>query len=192
MLMLKKILQANKKYANNFGSTEQLHAVPQKKVAVLTCMDTRLDPLQFMGLELGDAHVIRNAGGRASSDALRSLIVSHQLLGTQEFFVIHHTECGMLSFNSEVMRKKLEQSLSEVLDDKTIKHSGKNLFDLVEEHHIDWMGIEDHEKCLLKDVDRIRKHPLIAKGIPIYGYIYDVHTGKLREVTTAIRAGEPR
>ena len=192
MSIVQKILQANKKYADNFGSKAQMSVLPQKKVAILTCMDTRVDPLMLTGLQQGDAHIIRNAGGRASADAIRSLIISHQLLGTQIFLVIHHTECGMLSFNIEVMRKRLEKNLASHGDVLNSQDHEKNLFDLIQKYHIDWLEIEDQEKCMIADVTRITKHPLVSQDIPVYGYFYDVKTGLLHELAAATQAGKPR
>src|SRR5882724_12935906 len=104
-------LAANTAYAQNFGDKSTLPMPPGRHFAILTCMDARLYPAKFAGLSEGDAHVIRNAGGRASDDALRSLVISYKLLGTNEFFVIHHTDCGMLFFTDEVMRNLLVSSL---------------------------------------------------------------------------------
>src|ERR1700757_3426539 len=105
------VLAANKKYASSFGSKADLAMPPARGFAILTCMDARLDPAKYAGLAEGDAHIIRNAGGRASDDAIRSLVISYKLLGTREFFVIHHTDCGMLFFTNDVMRKLLSSSL---------------------------------------------------------------------------------
>src|SRR5437016_12783336 len=109
--ILDEVLAANTKYAENFGDKGNLPLPPSRHFAILTCMDARLDPAKYAGLAEGDAHVIRNAGGRASDDALRSLVISYKLLGTNEFFVIHHTDCGMLFFTDEVMRNLLASSL---------------------------------------------------------------------------------
>src|SRR3984885_12656424 len=109
--ILSDVLNANAKYAAEFGDKSKLALPPGSRFAILTCMDARLDPAKFAGLAEGDAHVIRNAGGRASDDAIRSLVISYKLLGTCEFFVIHHTECGMGYFSNEVMRGLLASSL---------------------------------------------------------------------------------
>src|SRR6201998_2855056 len=108
---LKEVLLANSSYSANFGEKGKLALPPARRFAILTCMDARLDPAKFAGLSEGDAHVIRNAGGRASDDAIRSLVISYKLLGTQEFFVIHHTDCGMELFNGHIIGGLLEQSL---------------------------------------------------------------------------------
>src|SRR3989442_4073819 len=109
--ILDEVLGANAKYVENFGDKGNLPLPPGRRFAILTCMDARLDPAKYAGLSEGDAHVIRNAGGRASEDAIRSLVISYKLLGTREWFVIHHTECGMEYFSDDVMRELLGQSL---------------------------------------------------------------------------------
>ena len=103
-----KILAANEEYSKDFRHGQLSH-IPSRKIAILTCMDTRLAVEDFLGLKTGDAHILRNAGGIATDDAIRSLIISHELLGTQEFLVINHTNCGMLTFNDEELRKKLSE-----------------------------------------------------------------------------------
>ena len=109
--ILTEVLSANKSYAATFGDKANLALPPARSFAILTCMDARLDPAKYAGLAEGDAHVIRNAGGRASDDAIRSLVISYKLLGTKEFFVIHHTDCGMEFFTNDVIRGLLANSL---------------------------------------------------------------------------------
>src|ERR671930_27795 len=109
--ILEEVLRANARYAENFGDKANLALPPSRKFAILTCMDARLQPSKFAGLAEGDAHVIRNAGGRASDDAIRSLVISYKLLGTCEWFVVHHTDCGMQLFTDAVIGDLLEQSL---------------------------------------------------------------------------------
>src|SRR6202161_3097483 len=109
--ILKEVLSANSSYAEAFGEKGKLALPPARRFAILTCMDARLDPAKFAGLREGDAHVIRNAGGRASQDAIRSLVISYKLLGTLEWFVIHHTDCGMELFTNDVIRGLLASSL---------------------------------------------------------------------------------
>src|ERR1700757_647278 len=109
--VFKEVVSANEKYAGDFGDKSKLALPPARRFAILTCMDARLDPAKYAGLAEGDAHVIRNAGGRASDDAIRSLVISYKLLGTREFFVIHHTDCGMQFFTNDVMRGLLASSL---------------------------------------------------------------------------------
>src|SRR6187455_2902632 len=109
--VLNDVLAANAAYADSFGAKADLALPPARRFAILTCMDARLDPAGYAGLAEGDAHVIRNAGGRASDDAIRSLVISYKLLGTREWFVIHHTDCGMETFTNEIMAGLLGQSL---------------------------------------------------------------------------------
>jgi carbonic anhydrase len=152
-------------------------------------MDARLDPAKFAGLAEGDAHVIRNAGGRASDDAIRSLVISYKLLGTREFVVIHHTECGMQFFTNEVMSGLLASSLETAeLTAQGFRDVGKGPGSR-EGNYIEWLTFKDPKQAVLDDVARIRTHPLIPKSIPVYGYIYDVKSGKLVEVEGARAAG---
>lgn len=188
--ILDEVLNANEIYAETFGQKAKLTGPPARRFAILTCMDARLDPAKFAGLAEGDAHVIRNAGGRASDDAIRSLVISYKLLGTKEWFVIHHTGCGMLTFTNDIMRDLLAKSLdTAVIEDGQWKDIGDGGGSSAGEH-IDWLTIHDLEKSVIADVTRIRTHPLVPARIPIYGYIYDVATGKLIEVPEATRAGE--
>ncbi|MBV9761069.1 MAG: carbonic anhydrase [Acidobacteriaceae bacterium] len=187
---LNDVLSSNEAYAETFGQRSKLPSTPARRIAVLTCMDARMDPAKFLGLAEGDAHVIRNAGGRASDDAIRSLVISYKLLGTQEWFVIHHTGCGMLTFTNDIMHDLLSKSLeTAVIENGEWKDVGIGGGSLAGQH-IDWLTIDDLEKSIVADVTRIRTHPLVPATIPIYGYIYDVATGKLREVPEATRAGE--
>src|ERR1700733_15775517 len=117
--VLDEVLKANQEYSGSFGEKGKLALPPARRFAVLTCMDARIDPAKLAGLAEGDAHVIRNAGGRASDDALRSLVISYKLLGTREWFVIHHTNCGMELFTGEVIGDLLADSL------ETAKFDGK-------------------------------------------------------------------
>jgi carbonic anhydrase len=187
--ILSEVLDANAKYASTFGEKGKLAMPPARRFAVLTCMDARLDPAKFAGLAEGDAHVIRNAGGRASDDAIRSLVISYKLLGTREFFVIHHTNCGMEFFTNEVIRDLLNSSLETAeLTSSGFRDVGKGPGSRAGEF-IEWLTIQDQKQAVRDDVDRIRKHPLVPKSIPVHGYIYDVHTGKLVEVEGARALG---
>jgi carbonic anhydrase len=183
------ILQANEEYVSSFGSKGDLALPPARGFAVLTCMDARLDPAKYAGLSEGDAHVIRNAGGRASDDAIRSLVISYKLLGTKEWFVIHHTNCGMEFFTDEVMRSLLASSL------ETAELGPDGFRDIgtgpgsSEARYIDWLTITDNAQSVVEDVSRVRAHPLVPRNIPIYGYIYDVATGRLNEIPEATKAG---
>ena len=191
MSVLDEVLSANEEYAASFGAKGELALPPARGFAILTCMDARLDPAKYAGLSEGDAHVIRNAGGRASDDAIRSLVISHKLLGTREWFVIHHTECGMEFFTNDVMSDLLGQSL------ETAELGADGFHDVgkgpgsAEAKHIDWLTISDRDQSVVEDVARIRAHPLVERTIPIYGYVYDVKTGKLNEVPDATKVGRP-
>ena len=184
------VLESNRKYAASFGDKGKLGLPPARRFAILTCMDARLDPAKCAGLAEGDAHVIRNAGGRASDDAIRSLVISYKLLGTQEFFVIHHTNCGMEFFTNEVMRGLLASSLETAqLTPNGFRDIGKGPGSRAGEY-VEWLTISDPKQAVLDDVARIRNHPLVPKNIPINGFIYDVHSGALVEVEGAQEAGK--
>jgi carbonic anhydrase len=183
------VLQANEEYASSFGSRADLALPPARGFAILTCMDARLDPAKYAGLSEGDAHVIRNAGGRASDDAIRSLVISYKLLGTREWFVIHHTNCGMEFFTDEVIRSLLASSLETAeLGPDGFRDVGTGPGS-AEARYIDWLTITDNAQSVVEDVSRIRAHSLVPGTIPIYGYIYDVATGRLIEIPEATKAG---
>ena len=183
------VLEANGKYASDFGIKSELPLPPGRKFAILTCMDARLDPAKYAGLAEGDAHVIRNAGGRASDDAIRSLVISHKLLGTAEWFVIHHTDCGMEYFTDDIIRNLLSTSLATATVDadgwKNVTEEGGS----DEAKFISFLTISNQANSVTDDVKRIKSHPLVPAYIPVYGYIYDVKSGKLIEVPEATRAG---
>ena len=187
--VLHEVLTANETYVESFGNKGKLPLPPGRHFAILTCMDARLDPAKYAGLAEGDAHVIRNAGGRASDDAIRSLIISHKLLGTTEWFVIHHTDCGMELFTDDIMRSLLKKSLKTA----TIDASGwRNVTEeggSEEAKFIPFLTITNLADSVTEDVQRIKSHPLVSADIAIYGYIYDVKTGKLIEVPEATQVG---
>jgi len=188
--VLDEVLAANAAYANSFGERGRLPMPPARHFAILTCMDARLDPGKYAGLAEGDAHVIRNAGGRASDDAIRSLVISYKLLGTREWFVVHHTDCGMETFTDEVMRRLLESSLQTAsLDREGWRDAGTGPGS-TEGAFIDWLTIADQKQSVCADVRRIRNHPLVPRSIPIYGYLYDVKTGRLNDVREATEIGK--
>ncbi|TDX64882.1 carbonic anhydrase [Methylosinus sp. sav-2] len=189
MTILAEVLSANDKYVADFGDKAQLALPPARRFAILTCMDARLDPAKYAGLSEGDAHVIRNAGGRASDDAIRSLIISHKLLGTLEWFVIHHSDCGMELFCDEVMADLLDDSLATAAFDGTAWSNPQHGGGCTAGHFVKWLTIESQEESVYQDVKRIRENPLTPKNIPIYGFIYDVKSGKLIEVPKATEAG---
>jgi carbonic anhydrase len=158
------LLQANQEFVKNFNLGD-LAVRPRRRVAVLACMDSRILFERCLGLKPGDAHMIRNAGGIATEDALRSLIVSHHLLDTQEFIIINHTDCGLL----RVREDELKQSLAEKMGTSADAPARFHAFD-------------DLEENVRQQMRRIKSHPWIPKRIPVRGFVYDVKTGKLQEV----------
>jgi carbonic anhydrase len=158
-------LKANEAYARSFH-LGQLPIPPARKLAVVACMDARLTIEPMLGLQTGDAHIIRNAGGIATEDALRSLLISHYLLGTNEFMVINHTDCGMLTFNDEDLRARLERQSGTASVSPGQFHAFSNL-----------------EENVRRQVQKLRSHPWIPKSIAIRGFVYDVKTGRLSEVS---------
>jgi carbonic anhydrase len=191
MSLYDEVIEANNSYAASFGAKGDLALPPARHFAILTCMDARLDPAKYAGLSEGDAHVIRNAGGRASDDAIRSLVISYKLLGTNEWFVIHHSNCGMEFFTDEVIRGLLQNSL------ETAELGADGFHDIGEGpgsnegNYVDWLTITDNAQSVVDDVTRIRNHPLVPPRIAIYGFIYDVSTGQLVEVPEATKVGHP-
>ena len=192
MSVRQEVIEANSAYAENFGTKGSLALPPARQFAILTCMDARLDPAKYAGLAEGDAHVIRNAGGRASDDAIRSLVISYKLLGTAEWFVIHHTDCGMEFFTSELMGDLLASSL------ETAQLGANGFTDIgkgpgsADGRYINWLTISDQAGAVVEDVARIRNHSLVPGGIPIYGYVYDVRTGRLVEIPEATQVGKAK
>lgn len=166
MAVYEDIAAANEGYATGFAKGD-LPMPPGRKFAVLACMDARLDPARALGLEEGDAHVIRNAGGRASDDAIRSLVISQQLLGTEAIVVVHHTDCGMLTFSNDDLRGKVNDVFG------------------VDASGIDFLPFSDVDQSVRDDVQAIRANPMIPAAIPVRGYVYDVRTGRIHEVASA-------
>jgi carbonic anhydrase len=160
------LLLANERYAAAFGEGD-LPAPPARNVAVVTCMDARIDPIRALGLKLGEAHIIRNAGGRATDDAVRSLIVSQQMLGTREIIVIHHTECGMMNLSNDDVRSRLRDRCA------------------ADAEEIDFLVFDDLEDSVRADVAALRESPLIPDDIVITGFVYNIRTGRLLEVETS-------
>lgn len=156
---------ANKRYVSQFTKGD-LPMPPGRKAAVLVCMDARIDPARALGLEEGDVHVIRNAGGRAK-DALRSLAISQELLGTREIVVIHHTDCGMLTFTNDVIRDRLADSLGS--EASTVANA------------LDFEPFPEVNQSVIDDVEAIKASPIV-RDVPITGYVYDVKTGALNRV----------
>jgi carbonic anhydrase len=174
MSIIDDVLKSNSDYARNF-KLGHLPMPPARKLAVVACMDARLSVEQVLGLKTGDAHVIRNAGGIMTEDALRSLIISHHLLGTQEFMFIHHTDCGMLTFKDEELAAKLRKSTG--------------VSPIIPRGFDSFSRLEDDVRL---QIERARAHPWIPKEIPIRGFVYDVKTGRLAEVAVEELAGSRR
>lgn len=176
------IVAANADYAANFGDKGKLALPPARGFAILTCMDARLDPAKYAGLAEGDAHVIRNAGGRASDDAIRSLVISHKLLGTKEWFVIHHTDCGMELFDGPTIATLLEDSRATATFDGKEWRNQSAEGGSPEGWHVAWLTFTDLAQSVRDDVARIRAHPLTPDDVPVHGFIYDVKSGQLLPV----------
>lgn len=184
---LDEILKANSAYAQDFDNG-QLASPPARHFAILTCMDARMDPAKIAGLSEGDAHVIRNAGGRASDDAIRSLIISHKFLGTTEWFVIQHTHCGMATVTDVQIAELLEEDL------ETAVHNGEHWLNPQRDSSkntkpgsdlgkcLSWYTIADLRESVLEDVKTIQNHQLVPSHIEVHGFIYDVKTGQLAPV----------
>lgn len=186
------VIAANDAYVEGFGEKGSLALPPGRRFAILTCMDARLDPAKYAGLAEGDAHVIRNAGGRASDDAIRSLVISHKLLGTREWFVIHHTDCGMELFTDDIIRGLLAKSLKTATVDENGWRNVEEEGGSDEAKFVSFLTFTNLANSVTEDVSRIKKHPLVAKDIPVYGYIYDVKTGQLIEVPEATEVGRAK
>jgi carbonic anhydrase len=165
MSVINEVLKANEEYAKNF-KLGNLPMPPARKLAVVACMDARLTVSQLLGLKTGEVHIIRNAGGLITEGALRSLIISHHLLGTQEFMIINHTDCGMLTFTDEELRKQLREKTGTITVAPYAFHS-----------------FSDLEENVRQQVLKVKSHPWIPNHIPVRGFIYDVKTGKLNEVS---------
>ncbi len=169
MGVYEEILEANRSYASSFNLAH-LPMPPARKLAVVACMDARLTVEQLLGLKTGEAHIIRNAGGLATEDALRSLIISTRLLGTRTIFVIEHTDCGMLTFEDEQLRQQLT------------KDTGRSAAQL------HFYSFKDLEENLRAQLQRVRENPFLPRDINLHGFIYDVKTGRLREVRAGAEA----
>ena len=186
------VLAANAIYSERYGEKSKLQMPPKRKFAILTCMDARLDPAKFSGLSEGDAHVIRNAGGRATDDAIRSLVISYKLLGTKEWFVVHHTNCGMETFSDSIMSKLLANSLETSRYENNAWHDSNVNSGSSEAKYINWHTISNQNSSIIDDVSRIRNHSLVPDYIPIYGYLFDVKSGLLEEIREASHIGQSR
>lgn len=166
MATFDEMMEANERYAGSFDKGD-LPAPPARRVAVVTCMDARLHPEDFLGVGLGEAHVIRNAGGRVSDDAIRSLVISQRLLGTDEVVVIHHTDCGMMTFENEDLAARIREDLG------------------VDASDHDFLTFSDLEQSVRDDVEILRSSELIPDDVTLVGAVYEVESGKVREVVRA-------
>ncbi len=164
-----RVKQASASFAEGFDRGD-LEIPPARPLVVLTCIDARLDPARSLGLDLGDAHVIRNAGGRATDDAIRSLFISSWLLGTREFAVIHHTDCGMTKFTDPVLRDMIRDQAGVEVD-------------------MDFLSFADPEQSARDDVDAIRGTKGFPEGVTVSGHVYDVRTGRLHDVVAPTAVG---
>ena len=171
MSVTEELIAANTGYAAGF-TLGDLPLPPARKIAIVTCMDARLIPSRALGLEEGDAHVIRNAGGLAR-DALRSLVISQQLLGTREIVVIHHTDCGMLTFTNEQLQAKVRAELG------------------ADASALDFLPFRNLEQSVVDDVTFLRESPLLLEGVPVRGFVFEVHDGRLTEVVVPDAATVP-
>ena len=162
MSVTDQLLENSKQYADSFDKGD-LPSAPAKRIAVVACMDARLDPYEVLGLTIGDAHVIRNAGGVITDDEIRSLAISQHLLGTEEIMLIHHTDCGMLKVSNEEFHQLLEAESGERPDWHT-------------------MSFSDLEGSVRNSIERIKASPFIPRTDAVRGFIYDVHSGLLEEV----------
>ena len=163
MSAIDELVRANSRYAERYDEGG-LQAPPARNVAILTCMDARLDPARMLGLGAGDAHVIRNAGGRAQ-DALRSLVISQRLLGTTEVMVIHHRDCGMLGLRNDDVRERVRQELG------------------ADDGGMDYLPFSDPEGGVRDDVAFLRSSPLVPDDVTVRGFLYDEASGRLEEVS---------
>jgi carbonic anhydrase len=163
MSVTDQLLSSNEDYAKTFAHGE-LGMPPARQIAILACMDARLDPAKALGLSEGDAHVIRNAGGAVTEDAIRSLVISQRLLGTREIVLIHHTDCGMLTFHDDEFRHQIEEETG-------IRPS--------------WAAeaFDDLDADLRQSMHRIKANPFIPHTDAVRGFVYDVASGRLREVS---------
>ena len=184
-----RIFAANKRYTQRYDAQSNIDAKPTRKFAVLTCMDARMDPAQFAGIAQGEAHVIRNAGGKASDDAIRSLVISHKLLGTTEWFIIQHTRCGMATITDNQISQLLAESLDPAYFGDGTWHNSDTGPGSDAGFQMQWHCISDLETSIRDDVMKIANHPLVSRKISISGYVYDVSNGEMRPVTDASRPG---
>src|SRR5580704_11107282 len=162
MSVIDEVLQANELYSRTH-ELRKLTPRPERHLAILTCMDTRLS-IRTLGLKTGDAHIIRNAGGIVTEDTLRSLVVSHYLLGTEEIMVINHTDCGLMHTSEEDMRAKIQNRTGTAVGSAS------------------FYTFQDVEENVRSQLQKLRAHPWIPKSVAVRGFVYDVTNGRLREI----------
>jgi carbonic anhydrase len=159
---LNALVGANRLFASRFA-LQDLPVQPARRLAVVTCMDARLPVEQLLGLKPGDAHIIRNAGGIVTEDTIRSLLVSHYLFGTQEFLIINHTDCGMMSFTDAELNARLQRTAEKKLA-------------------MPFYAFRDLDDNVRRQVQKVKSHPWMPANVPVRGFVYDVRTGLLREL----------
>jgi carbonic anhydrase len=169
MSEIDRLKQANASFAEGFDKGD-LEIPPARPLVVLTCIDARMEPATSLGLDLGDAHVIRHAGARGTEDAIRSLLISSWLLGTREFAVIHHTDCGMTKFTDPVLRDMIRDQAGVEVD-------------------MEFLSFADPEQSARDDVDAIRGTKGFPEGVTVSGYVYDVRDGRLHDVVAPTAVG---
>lgn len=173
---MEKMRAANKEYVEGFGFRADLGGTPSDHLAILTCMDARVEPMKILGLELGEANVIRNAGARVTDDAIRSLTVSTKLLGADTILVLHHTNCGMAKQTDDDVIEAVSGGVDEVREAA---------------EKIEWSTIDSEPAALIEDVRKLRENPLIASDVTIHGWLLDIETGEVIEVSEATDLGAP-
>ena len=184
---LTSITENNKNYSEVFDKGD-LASKPSKSIAILTCMDTRINPLELCGLNIGEAHIIRNAGGRVTDDVIRSLVISYKLLGTKDWFIIQHTDCGLSKITDKEIANLLENDLETATFENGNWKNNKNKDSesgSAQGHKMKWYTFSNLKESILEDLEKIKNHPLIPKNINIYGFIYDVKTAKLLPIEPA-------
>ena len=184
---LTSITENNKNYSEDFDKGD-LASKPSKSIAILTCMDTRINPLELCGLNIGETHIIRNAGGRVTDDAIRSLVISYKLLGTKDWFIIQHTDCGLSKITDKEIANLLENDLETATFENGNWKNNKNKDSesgSAQGYKMKWYTFSNLKESISEDLEKIKNHPLIPKNINIYGFIYDAKTGKLQPIEPA-------
>lgn len=184
------IEKANKCYSENYKLCH-LREEATKHFVILTCMDARIDVEDLAGLHPGEAYILRNAGGRATDDMIRSLILVTRLFAVDEYFIIHHTDCGLEKIDDSQVRQLLRENLGPCTLDGTCERNPNNRDRFHQSDYVAFLAFENLKQSIIDDVYKVRTNTLISKKVRIHGYIYDVHTGKLHEVKEASKIGQP-